>query len=283
MADHPWLRQPKEPARAYQAFTVYRDLGPTRSLRQAYRLFRNANGGSGDAGDAGDAGDTDKESDFVAHLQPSRHLHVDDVTTPAAADAEADAGAGVGTIPSSKAKGAPKVRKEDLPGRWVEWSRRYKWAERAQACDDHYASIRDAARRKVTAEMAEKWARRRDAQREKDFALGERLQQRANKMIDAGYDTITPSNVAKMAEAGSKLSRLAIGMPTDHTSVHVDTPSADALDLHTLSEQDFSAHLRKLAATAYKLAEALTILEDGPAGAPPIPEIEAEKGGQDHA
>lgn len=34
----PWERQPKEPAKAYQAFTAYRDMGPTRSLR---RIGRN--------------------------------------------------------------------------------------------------------------------------------------------------------------------------------------------------------------------------------------------------
>lgn len=34
----PWERQPKEPAKAFQAFTAYRDMGPTRSLR---RIGRN--------------------------------------------------------------------------------------------------------------------------------------------------------------------------------------------------------------------------------------------------
>ncbi len=32
-----WEQQPHEPARAFNAFTVYRDLGPKRTLREAFR------------------------------------------------------------------------------------------------------------------------------------------------------------------------------------------------------------------------------------------------------
>jgi hypothetical protein len=42
--DHPWLRRAKEPARAYSAFALYRDLGLRRTLIEALRQYRAQNG-----------------------------------------------------------------------------------------------------------------------------------------------------------------------------------------------------------------------------------------------
>lgn len=42
----PWARQHREPANSFQAFTVYRDLGPSRrSISEVYRRGLDANGG----------------------------------------------------------------------------------------------------------------------------------------------------------------------------------------------------------------------------------------------
>ena len=37
---HPWHRKTQEPAKWYERFTIYRDLGPDRSIAEAYRRYR---------------------------------------------------------------------------------------------------------------------------------------------------------------------------------------------------------------------------------------------------
>jgi hypothetical protein len=48
-----WDRQPGESAKAYQAFCLYRDLGPGRSLDQASRAYHQRQRGQGDGAHAG--------------------------------------------------------------------------------------------------------------------------------------------------------------------------------------------------------------------------------------
>lgn len=55
MADEspkPWERQPGESSKAFRAFTIYRDMGPARSVKQAYREYTGKHDFQGDVGKA---------------------------------------------------------------------------------------------------------------------------------------------------------------------------------------------------------------------------------------
>jgi hypothetical protein len=138
----------------------------------------------------------------------------------------------------------------------VNWSRRFKWAARAKAFDDANTSLVEEVRARVAIDTAEVWARRREEARERDYLLGEQLQQRVKDLLASGLEEVTPAGVARMAEAGSKLARLAAGMPTEHAYVQV-TPAPDGPDLSELSTMALQAHLCQLVAEGMALIRSM--------------------------
>lgn len=207
-ADHPkgvaharavWLRWTKEPAEAFRAFALYRDMPALeRTIDAAYL----------------------------------RHWDNEHKSTR-----------------KKRGRKAGERRPEKASGQWSVWASKYQWVERAKAYDDHNADIREQARQKALADEAEKWERRRAAIRERDYELGDALRGRATALVDATFDTVTPSAVARMAEAGSKLTRLAAGMETDHQKLSGAIAVID-VDLSAKTEDELNAYLIQLIGVA---------------------------------
>lgn len=148
------------------------------------------------------------------------------------------------------AKGLQKGIRTAPPGRWTAWSRRHRWAARAAAYDARNAEVIDDARSRVMREMAEKWQRRREAQREKDYAIGVQLQERASALLEQPLEA-RAGDVPRLAETGSKLARLAAGMETDHQKV-TGSISVD-IDLSALSDEQLREHMATHARAAHAL------------------------------
>lgn len=142
------------------------------------------------------------------------------------------------------------------------------WVERAKAFDDHNAAVREEARQRAIADEAERWERRRAAIRERDYTLGEELQRRAEELVDATFDTVTPSAVARMAEAGSKLTRLAAGMETEHQKVSGAIAVID-LDLSDKTDDELNQYLIQLISAA-SIVAGLSTPGGGPHTSDPI-------------
>lgn len=165
-----------------------------------------------------------------------------------------------GYKPATSAAGENGRRVDSPPGQWVQWSRRYSWVARALSFDDANTGIVDDARRRVADETAEAWERRREEQRERDYQNGEQMQRLAAELVEGEMESVTPSSVARMAITGSKLARLATGMPTDHTNVQV-TPAPAGSDLSGLSDAELNGRLLQLANDALTLASVSTSAE----------------------
>jgi hypothetical protein len=140
-------------------------------------------------------------------------------------------------------------RPDKASGQWSVWASKFNWVERAKAFDDHNAAVREEARQRAIADEAEKWERRRAAIRERDYTLGEELQRRAEELVDATFDTVTPSSLARMAEAGSKLTRLAAGLETEHQKVSGAIAVID-VDLSDKTDDELNQYLTQLVGAA---------------------------------
>lgn len=89
------------------------------------------------------------------------------------------------------------------------WSARYGWVEAAAEWDKEAERLDQ-----------ELWERRRAELREREWDLGERLQERARKALEEqNLPDFKASDIPRMADTGSKLSRLATGQPTDSVEV----------------------------------------------------------------
>jgi hypothetical protein len=64
------------------------------------------------------------------------------------------------------------------------WARRWSWAERARAWDNHLQAERDKVAEKAAAAEARKWEQRKQAAREANYAIAERLMERAQNLLD---------------------------------------------------------------------------------------------------
>lgn len=60
------------------------------------------------------------------------------------------------------------------------WSSKWKWVDRARAWDDHIQSQKDQA----SISEARKWQERAKEARDRNYAIGKRLQDRANELLD---------------------------------------------------------------------------------------------------
>jgi hypothetical protein len=158
----------------------------------------------------------------------------------------------------NKHKAKERVRsgkkKGQGPTHWADWSARFKWVERVRAYDDHIDSIALEERQKATAAEAAKWAKRRMAQRDREWDIGEQLQAKAQQLLTQELEA-RAGDSARLAESGSKLARLAAGMETDHTKV-TGAIAVMEVDLSDKDDDELRAYLGALADAAERLAKA---------------------------
>ncbi len=141
----PWERLENEPVRAYAAFTVYRDLGPTRSYDEATR-----------------------------RIYPNRE--------------NAD---------------------HAVVGRIIEWSQRWRWAERARLWDDEL----DKFNRENQMDMIRDMNRRH-------ISEAKALQIKAMQALNAlNPEDMKPQDVLKFLTEAAKLERSAAGVPEEISEV----------------------------------------------------------------
>jgi hypothetical protein len=131
------------------------------------------------------------------------------------------------------------------------WSAQHAWVERAAAYDVHMAGIAqeaaEAALREAARREAELWAQRRQEQREKEWAVAQRLLQKAEQMLtfplqrvttEDGRQVIEParwsfSTVGTLVEAAAKVARLAAEMEQGRVILSVD-------ELRAMDDEEFA-------------------------------------------
>ena len=135
-------------------------------------------------------------------------------------------------------------RGEDrYPSGWSEWSRTFDWVKRVAAYDDHLAARAFLEREIAVTQEAQTWARRRDAQREREWEGREKLLDRVDVMLKLpiterevvqsitvdGQEVPTLTvikpvgwtqrDIARNLETASKLGRLACDLETDRSVI----------------------------------------------------------------
>ena len=103
------------------------------------------------------------------------------------------------------------------------WSRRYDWVARARAHDARQAAVeREAAEGQLRAKEAE-GTRRKAELLEQEWAMHDDCMRAAREALKRFHENArrgaTLGDIARLIEVGSKLGRLATGMPTDRTEV----------------------------------------------------------------
>lgn len=115
------------------------------------------------------------------------------------------------------------------------WAQRWLWTERVKAWEDHMREVEEAAYMKAAEEKAAQWAERRQAIRDKEWELGQKLITRAEQMlgfplvttkIQDGATTVAPAkwmaqDIPRFLELADKLIRLAAEMESDTQKVEL--------------------------------------------------------------
>jgi hypothetical protein len=97
------------------------------------------------------------------------------------------------------------------------WSQEWRWVERAEAYDRRMARVAQRARERALVEETEKWARRRDEIREREWRIAETMQGLGEKILaDEGAFTRDHKlgDAVTLIRRASELARLAAEMPT---------------------------------------------------------------------
>lgn len=101
---------------------------------------------------------------------------------------------------------------------------------RAAAYDAHMQRVEQQAKEAALAAEAEKWAQRRLEQREREYAVAERLYERALKMLEYPIErtkrddgkTVLPAgwrqvDIASVIDTATKIARLSMELETERT------------------------------------------------------------------
>lgn len=111
-----------------------------------------------------------------------------------------------------------KGREGKRPGHlWYLQSKAWQWKERAEAWDKWEAA-------RVEAE----WEERRKEQRERDWQLGKKLQEKARKALKV--TKLNSKDIAPMAQTGSKMARMAAEMETEHERLDLNDNLSGSVD-----------------------------------------------------
>jgi hypothetical protein len=160
------------------------------------------------------------------------------------------------------------------------WSLRNEWQARVNRFDDLEVARVQALRDAAEAAEIEKWAKRRQEHREREWTLATGLAERATSMLrtplfrtetEDGRNVIMPArwdwgDVPRVADTASKLARLAAEMPT----------AREHLAFEGVSDE-------QLAATLAVRLGSLIAADDGGAEAEPEPGADQESGPGDSA
>ena len=124
------------------------------------------------------------------------------------------------------------------------WSKRHSWVFRAEQYDKERSRLESEERTRATAKEADKWAKRRSEQRDREWQQAELLIERAMQMLKYplsrqevkakdkdGNPTITIVEPAKWTfkdaavylDSAAKLARLAAQMETENVKVESDS------------------------------------------------------------
>lgn len=122
------------------------------------------------------------------------------------------------------------------------WASKFEWRIRAEKWDEHLRYIANKALEDEKVEMAKRQAR-----------IGVKMQQMAEDTLDAG--TVLPQSVgevAKLAEVGSRIERMARGESTENSAnIHVfkwDGPPPPWAPKEVLSEAESGRNQTKTSA-----------------------------------
>ncbi len=138
------------------------------------------------------------------------------------------------------------------------WSNKNCWVSRVSDYAIHMANIFTREEEKKLSAQAAQWAERQIAQREETFQCAAALRAKAKAMMDFpiakvvsrdGKTTVTPGrwtfgDAAKMLAVADNLSRLALGMETDRTTV--TGPESGPIQLQVSPVQFFVPEKRKI-------------------------------------
>ena len=108
------------------------------------------------------------------------------------------------------------------------WSRHYQWAERINEYQAHVLRTRLAIETAALENVAQLWADRTAAYKEREWAAAEKLLAVAQKCLDALHakdpEDITLADVSKALAIATKIGRLSLGLATEKAEVTTTTP-----------------------------------------------------------
>lgn len=134
------------------------------------------------------------------------------------------------------------------------WSGRYEWVDHARRYDEAWAAVAMMAQHEAERKEAEKWAARRQEQREREWDASQALLKKAQEMMKFPLATVEQkqadgkiiniikpagwsfATAAKVYESAAKLARLAAEMETERTAHNVTVEQLATMSLEELEE-----------------------------------------------
>lgn len=124
------------------------------------------------------------------------------------------------------------------------WQERHAWVERATEWDAHLAEQEQAAAAIFVRERGLEWAKRREALREKEWALAEKLMAKAEEMLSSPKVRWGGGDIARLLEVAQKLGRMAAGLETERKVQEVTGDGGGPVKIGI--EVSFEAELKKV-------------------------------------